>query len=216
MKRLLTGLACAACLLLPVPLSARVADPALFHPEQLRRQAPSSYRVRFETTQGSFTVKVHREWAPQGADRFYNLVTHGFYDGCSFFRVLPGFVVQWGIHPDPGVARAWSGANIGDDRLSIGNLKGRLTFATAGPNTRTTQLFINLADNRRLDAMGFTPFAEVEGEGLVVVRKLYAGYGEGAPMGQGPDQDRMEREGDAYLHKGFPKLDRIRKASLVK
>jgi len=198
---------------LAAPLAA--FDAALLKPAGLREKAPGTFRVRFETTQGAFTLRVHRDWSPLGADRFFSLVRHGYYDGNSFFRVLPGFVVQWGLHPAPQVAAAWTEATIPDDPKAQSNLKGRLTFATAGPNTRTTQLFINLADNPRLDGMGFTPFAEIEGDGLAVVQKLYAGYGEGAPRGRGPDQERIEREGEAYLRAQYPRLDAIRRAVIV-
>jgi len=201
------------------PLNAapqRAFDPALLKPASLTEKAPTTFRVRFETTQGAFVVKVNRAWSPQGADRFYNLVKHGYYDGNSLFRVRPGFVVQWGIHPRPEVASAWSQASLPDDPRGQSNLQGRVTFATGGPNTRTTQLFINLVDNARLDAKGFTPFGEVEAAGLAVVQKFYAGYGEGAPMGKGPDQDRMEREGQAYLKAQFPKLDVIKRAAILR
>ena len=216
MKSLFSSLLLGCCLCMPAFAAPSQAPAALLKPAGLRQKAPATFRVRFETTQGNFTMKVHRAWSPLGADRFYNLVANKFYDGQHFFRVLPNFVVQWGIHGEPRIASAWSKAAILDDPKGQSNLKGRVTFATGGPNTRTTQLFINLVDNPRLDDMGFTPFAEIEGQGLAVVQKFYSGYGEGAPMGRGPNQGRMEREGEAYLQAQFPKLDRIKKAVIEK
>jgi peptidyl-prolyl cis-trans isomerase A (cyclophilin A) len=189
-------------------------DRALLQPALLKDKAPDVYEVKFATTKGDFTVKVTRAWAPLGADRFYNLVKHHYYDGASFFRVLPGFVVQFGISAHPQVSRTWQTATIKDDPVKQSNRRGYLTFATAGPNTRTTQVFINLADNGRLDAMGFAPFGEVSG-GMDVVGQLYSGYGEGAPQGRGPSQDLIASKGRAYLDKEFPKLDSIKTATLV-
>lgn len=189
-------------------------DPALLRPTTLNSKAPESYQVKFTTTQGDFVATVHRDWAPLGADRFYNLVKHHFYDDASFFRVLPGFVVQFGIPARPDVARVWSRANIKDEPVKLGNKKGYLTYAMGGANTRTTQVFINLADNSRLDSMGFSAFGEVT-EGMDVVEKLYSGYGEGAPQGHGPQQDLIESQGKAYLDKGFPKLDSIKTTTLI-
>jgi peptidyl-prolyl cis-trans isomerase A (cyclophilin A) len=177
---------------------------ALLDPAKLTAQAPAVYMVDFDTTKGPFTVTVHRAWAPKGADRFYNLVQNRFYDGVRFFRVVPDFVVQFGIHPDPKVAQAWQNANIKDDPVTQSNKRGTLTFATAGANTRTTQVFINLADNASLDAQGFAPFGAVT-SGMATVAKLYSGYGD-APTS---DQSQMASEGDAFLKKNFPKLDRI-------
>lgn len=178
------------------------------------QQAPETYQVRFDTSQGSFTIEVSRAWAPRGADRFYTLIQGGFYDGARFFRVLPGFVVQFGIPADPQVARSWRSARIPDDPVKESNRKGTITFATSGPNSRTTQVFINLADNKNLDGMGFAPFGRVT-EGMDVVGKLYSGYGEGAPQGRGPDQGRIQSEGNAYLEKSFPKLDSIVRAAIL-
>jgi peptidyl-prolyl cis-trans isomerase A (cyclophilin A) len=175
--------------------------------------APASYRAEFETSKGSFTIEVTRAWAPLGADRFYNLIKNGFYDGARFFRVLPGFVVQFGIPADPGVARKWRTARIADDAVTQHNVAGSVTFATAGPNTRTTQVFINLGDNGNLDGMGFAPFGRVT-EGMDIVGKLYSAYGEGAPHGRGPDQGRIQGEGNAYLERDFPKLDYIKKVTI--
>ena len=176
-------------------------------------QAPDSYRVRFATTKGDFVIAVHRAWAPRGADRFYNLVRSGFYDGVRFFRVLPGFMAQVGIHGDTAVTAAWRERVIPDDQVRRTNGPGMVTFATAGPGTRTTQIFINYADNSRLDGMGFAPFGQVV-EGADVVGKLYGGYGEGAPQGRGPDQYRMNIEGEKYLARQFPKLDKVNKATV--
>ncbi len=195
--------------------AARPADDPLLHPEKATAKAPDNFQVRFETTKGDFTVTIHRDWAPRGADRFYNLVKLGFYDDVAFFRVLEGFVVQFGIHGEPKVAAAWRNARIEDDPVTQSNTRGRITFATAGPNTRTTQVFINLGDNKMLDGMGFAPFGEVDAEGMKVVEALYSGYGEGAPRGRGPDQGRIQREGNAYLRREFPKLDYVKKATLV-
>ncbi len=189
-------------------------EPVLLHPERLTETAPATYDVKFTTTRGDFVVRVTRAWAPLGADRFYNLIRHHYYDNATFFRVLPGFVVQFGISAYPAVSKAWSTAAIKDDRVKQGNKRGYLTFATAGPNTRTTQVFINLADNPRLDAMGFAPFGEVV-EGMSVVEMMYEGYGEGAPSGNGPRQDLIESRGKTYLDQNFPKLDSIKSAALV-
>lgn len=183
-------------------------------PKEANEQAPETYRARFETTQGSFEVAVTRAWAPLGADRFYNLVKSGFFDGARFFRVLPGFVVQFGIPADPAVAARWRVARIADDPVTQTNARGTITFATAGPNTRTTQLFINLGGNANLDRMGFAPLGSVA-EGMDVVGKLHSGYGEGAPHGRGPDQGRIQSEGNAYLERDFPKLDHIKTAVIV-
>lgn len=187
---------------------------SLYRPASLNEKAPATYRVKFTTTQGDLVIEVTRDWAPLGADRFYNLVKNGFYNDASIFRVLPGFVVQFGISPKPAIARAWQNATIKDDPVVQNNLRGFVTFATGGPNTRTTQVFINLADNTRLDGMGFSPFGKVV-EGMEVVEKLYSGYGEGAPQGNGPDQGRITAEGKAYLDKNFPKLDSIKTAVIL-
>jgi peptidyl-prolyl cis-trans isomerase A (cyclophilin A) len=184
------------------------------NPSARNEQAPATYRVRFETSKGEFTIEVNRDWAPLGAGRFRELVESGFYDGARFFRVLPGFVVQFGLPRDPAVARKWSSARLQDDPVRESNTRGAVTFATAGPNTRTTQVFINLAENRNLDGMGFAPFGSVV-QGMDVVEQLYSGYGEGAPHGRGPEQHRISMEGNAYLEKSFPKLDYIRKASIL-
>ena len=170
--------------------------------------------MNFVTTAGNFTIKVTRAWAPNGADRFYNLVRHHFYDGATFFRVLPGFMAQFGLSAYPEVSKVWETANIKDDPIVQSNHRGFLSFATAGPNTRTTQAFINYGNNEALDKSGFSAFAVVS-DGMEVVDKLYNGYGEGAPDGHGPDQGLIGSRGHLYLEKGFPKLDIIRSVTLV-
>jgi peptidyl-prolyl cis-trans isomerase A (cyclophilin A) len=186
-------------------------DRALLRASMLKDKAPDTFQVKFATTRGDFTVTVHRDWAPIGADRFYNLVKHHFYDNGSFFRVVPGFVVQFGLSAYPPVNAAWKKADLRDDPVTQSNKKGYLTFATAGPNTRTTQVFISLKDNARLDGMGFAPFGVVDGAGMKVVEMLYDQYGDEA----GPDQGQIEAQGKPYLDKGWPKLDSIRTATLV-
>jgi peptidyl-prolyl cis-trans isomerase A (cyclophilin A) len=187
--------------------TATHTDPALLHPATLKAQSPAEYDVKFTTTAGDFVVHVTRASAPIGADRFWNLVRHGFFTNAAFFRVVPGFVVQFGLNANPAVNKAWDGAKIQDDPVKETNHAGTLTFATAGPNTRTTQLFINLAENPRLDGMGFAPFGTIT-SGVDVVQKIYAGYGEQ------PDQEQITEHGKTYLDKNFPKLDVI-KAAIV-
>jgi len=170
--------------------------------------------VNFDTTQGPFIVEVHRDWSPLGADRFYDLVQQKFFDGDRFFRVLPRFVVQFGINGDPATTKKWDQAKIDDDPVKQSNFRGYLSFATGGPLTRTTQIFINVADNARLDKVGFSPFGKVI-SGMDVVGRLYSDYGEGAPRGPGPDQKRIESEGNRYLEKEFPKLDYIKSARVA-
>lgn len=175
---------------------------------------PSAFRVRFETTKGLFTVEANRNWAPNGVDRFCQLVQDGFYDGVRFFRVLKGFVAQFGISGDPVVSAAWVDRRIADDPVQESNRRGTVSFATAGPDSRTTQLFVNLGENRSLDGMGFAPIGRVA-EGMEVVDALYSEYGEGAPHGRGPDQSRIQAEGDGYLQREFPRLDAVEKAYVV-
>ncbi|MEJ2008822.1 MAG: peptidylprolyl isomerase [Acidobacteriota bacterium] len=198
----------------PAPAAAPSASASLGNPASLKEKAPGVYWTKFTTTKGDFVIKVTRAWAPNGADRFYNLVKNGFYNGDSFFRVLPGFVVQFGISPDPSLSKVWHDANIPDDPVRESNAAGTVTFATAGPDTRTTQVFINLVDNKSLDAQGFSPFGSVI-EGMSVVNSLYSGYGEGAPMGNGPDQTLIQKEGEAYVAQNFPKLDHIKSAVVL-
>jgi peptidyl-prolyl cis-trans isomerase A (cyclophilin A) len=190
----------------------KLLDPK--HPD-LNQKAPDTFRAKFETNEGTFTIEVTRAWAPLGADRFYNLVKNGYYDDARFFRVLDGFMAQFGIHGDPKVSAAWRGARIQDDPVTQSNTRGMVTFAMGGKDTRTTQLFINYVDNgAALDRQGFPPFGKVV-EGMEVVDKFYKAYGEGAPRGPGPDQGRLQMEGNAYLAKSFPELDYIVKATIV-
>lgn len=191
------------------------ANPALLDPSKAAETAPDLYKVQFETTKGNFVVEVHKDWAPQGADRFYNLVKIGFYDNIAFFRAIDGFMVQFGISGYPQVAAKWKTAQITDDPVKEKNTRGRITFATAGPNTRTTQVFINYVDgNTKLDGMGFAPFGEVI-SGMDIVDSLYKGYGEGAPRGKGPNQGELQVRGNTYLQEKFPELDYVKKATIL-
>jgi peptidyl-prolyl cis-trans isomerase A (cyclophilin A) len=186
-------------------------NPALLNPAALKAKAPDIFKAQFTTTKGDFIVEVHRDWAPIGADRFYNLVKNGFYNDCSFFRVLPGFVAQFGMSPSPAVNKAWQNANIKDDQVKVGNKRGNLVFAAMQiPNSRTTQIFINFKDNSPLDAQGFAAFGTVI-EGMDVVDRLYSGYGDNS----GPDHGLISSEGKPYLDKNFPKLDSIKTARLL-
>ncbi|HUP19525.1 MAG TPA: peptidylprolyl isomerase [Gemmatimonadota bacterium] len=177
-------------------------------------QAPDTFRVKFETSEGDFVVESIREWAPHGVDRFHQLVEDGFYDDTRFFRVLYGFVAQFGISGDPAENQRWRSNPIPDDEGAVSNERGTVTFAMAGPETRTTQLFVNLVDNRRLDGMGFAPIGRVV-EGMETVDALHSGYGEGAPRGRGPDQGRIQSEGNAYLDRDYPRLTRLERATIV-
>lgn len=206
--------ALAALAMLPVQVAAQA--PSLKNPASLKEQAPATYKVKFDTSVGVFVLQVNRDWAPLGADRFYNLVKNGFYDDARFFRAIPGFMVQFGISGDPAISPAWRNARIGVDPVKQSNKPMFISFAMGGtPDTRTTQVFINFGNNANLDAMGFAPFGEVI-EGKDVVNKIHTGYGEGAPRGKGPDQGRTQAEGNAYLMKEFPKLDFIKKATIEK
>ena len=193
------------------PATVHAYDRALLRPALLKDKAPAQFKIKFVTTRGDFTIDVTRAWAPLGADRFYNLVKHHFFDNASVFRVVPNFVAQFGISAYPAVTTAWKGTDIKDDPVTQSNKKGYITFATAGPNTRTTQVFINLVDNARLDRMGFAPFGVVEGDGMKVVEMFYDQYGDNA----GPDQPKIESQGKPYLDKGWPKLDTIKSATLL-
>ena len=193
---------------------ASADSPGFADPAKLTEKAPESFKAQFETTKGKFTIAVTRSLSPNGADRFYNLVRSGYFKDLAFFRVIPGFMCQFGIHGDPKVSAAWRGASIADDPVKASNTRGAVTFATGGPNTRTTQLFINFGDNNRLDGMGFSPFGKVS-EGMDVVDKINGEYGEGAPEGRGPGQGRVQMEGNAYLKKEFPNLDYIKSASML-
>jgi peptidyl-prolyl cis-trans isomerase A (cyclophilin A) len=196
--------------------AARAAyDRALLHPALLKDKAPDTYQVKFETTRGDFTVTVTRAWAPIGADRFYNLVKHHFFDNASVFRVVPGFVAQFGLSAYPPVSDAWAKANLKDDPVAQSNLRGTLTFATGGPGTRTTQIFINLKDNVGLDrepSGPFAPFGKVDGDGMKVVNMFYDQYGDNTPPNF---QDIITKQGKPYLDKNWPKLDSIKAATLV-
>jgi peptidyl-prolyl cis-trans isomerase A (cyclophilin A) len=187
-------------------------DP-LLQPANFTETAPETFSVEFETTAGSFQVEVHRAWAPRGADRFYNLVRAGFYEGIPFHRVLEGFVADFGIHPDPWVNAAWRQALLRDDPVVESNLRGRMSFSKGGPDRRTVQVFVNLRDNPELDAEGFSPFGEVV-EGMETVDALYAAYGDGPPRGEGVYQAMAIAKGDEYFAE-FPELDRIVAVRLV-
>jgi peptidyl-prolyl cis-trans isomerase A (cyclophilin A) len=196
-----------------------VGPEALMDPSKAIATCPNTLVVKFETTKGDFKVQVNRHWAPTGADRFYNLVKAGFFTDIAFFRVIPGFMAQFGIHGDPKVAAKWKSARIQDDKVNsqiASNTRGKLTFATAGPNTRSSQFFVNFSDgNARLDGMGFAPIGEVIEEGMTIVDSIYSGYGEGAPRGKGPDQGRLQTEGNKYLKAEFDKMDYIKSVSVV-
>lgn len=195
----------------PATTTAKPAAPnaALRTPAKLKDIAPATFRANFETSGGVFVVEVTRAWAPKGADRFYNLVKYGYLDGTRFFRVVPNFMVQFGISGDPKLNAVWSEANISDDPVTQSNKRGYITFATRGPNTRTTQLFINFKDNAGLDGQGFAPFGQVV-SGMEVVDKINAEYGES------PNQGLIQTQGNAYLTKAFPRLDFIKRATILK
>ncbi|MCX5785862.1 MAG: peptidylprolyl isomerase [Elusimicrobia bacterium] len=191
------------------PDMANLKNPALAN-----AKAPETFKVKFTTTKGDFTLEVTRSWSPLGADRFYNLVKIGYFTDIAFFRVIEGFMVQFGIHGDPALNTVWHAANIPDDPVVESNRKGYISYAMAGPNTRTTQFFINYGNNANLDRSGFSPFGKVT-DGMNVVESIYSGYGEGAPSGMGPYQGRVQTEGNVYLKKDFPKLDYILSAQLL-
>jgi peptidyl-prolyl cis-trans isomerase A (cyclophilin A) len=203
-----------ASLLLALTVAAPAYSQSLGNPAALKEQAPPVYKVEFDTSKGPFVVEVHRDWAPNGADRFYNLVKNGFYDNTRFFRVIEGFMAQFGVNGDPKVSAVWRESRIKDDPVKVSNKRTFVTFATAGPNTRTTQIFISYGDNSNLDSQGFSPFGQVV-SGMKVVDSLYSGYGEGAPGGRGPNQTRVQSEGNAYLASSFPNLEYVKKASIV-
>jgi peptidyl-prolyl cis-trans isomerase A (cyclophilin A) len=193
-------------------ISDKILNP---DPNELNQPAPEKYQVKFETSKGDFVVEVYRDWSPYGADRLYYLVKNGFYDGVRFFRVISGFMAQFGYHGDPRVTAIWSEMTFLDDPVTQSNARGYVTFAKrADPNSRSTNLFINLVDNSYLDASGFSPLGKVI-EGMAVVDQLYSGYGEGAPRGNGPEQGRIAQEGNEYLDKYFPNLDFIKKARVL-
>lgn len=191
------------------------ARPTAPSPSQATATAPAVFKVKLSTTRGDFVIEAHRDWAPRGADRFYNMVKLGYYTDVAFFRVVKGFMVQFGIHGDPAMNRMWRRAEFKDDPSGVkSNTRGMVTFAMAGADTRTTQVFINYANNSRLDAMGFAPFGKVV-DGMKVVDALEGIYGEGAPEGHGPAQERIQSQGNSYLKAEFPKLDYIKSASLL-
>ncbi len=181
----------------------------------INKQAPARYQVKFTTSKGEFLVEVQREWAPNGADRFYNLAKNGWFDDVRFFRVIKDFMCQFGINGDPKLNTSWKNAVINDDPAGKqSNTKGMISFAMRGPNTRTTQIFINFGDNTRLDGMNFAPFGKVA-SGMEVVDSLYKEYGEGAPRGKGPDQGKIQEQGNEYLKKDFDKLDYVKTARVL-
>ncbi len=190
-------------------------DAALFDPSLANEKAPEKFQVKCDTSKGSFVIQANRNWSPKGVDRFYNLVKIGYFNDIAFFRVIKGFVVQFGISGDPQINRKWQNATITDDPVKESNQRGFLTFAMGGPNTRTTQLFINLTDNVRLDQMGFSPVGQVV-EGMSVIDSLHSGYGEGAPGGHGPSQELIRSRGNKYLKSEFPNLDYANKSTLIR
>ncbi len=181
-------------------------------PSRATERAPAVFKARFTTTKGDFVVEAHRDWAPNGADRLYNLVKLGYFTNVGIFRVIDGFMMQFGISGDPEVNAEWRTATIPDDPPVVSNQRGMVTFAKGGPNSRTTQLFVNFADNSRLDGMGFPPVGQVT-LGMDVVDSIYK-VGEGAPGGPGPSQGRLQMEGNAYLQREYPKLDYIKSAKI--
>ena len=216
----LTALLLAAAAASGAAQPADDARPALLDPghPHWRERAPDTFRVRVETRGGAFVVEARRAWAPIGADRFYNLVRAGFFDDSRFYRVRAGFIAQFGIPGDPAVAAAWRHQAIPDDTATPArqsNTRGTVAYAMTGPHTRTTQLFVSLADNSRLDAEGFAPIGRV-GEGMNVVDRLYAGYDEGAGGGmRGGRQGPIFEGGNAYLDRAFPRLDRLLRARIL-
>ena len=196
--------------------SAEASNPALLDPSMATEQAPDAFRVKLETTKGDVVILVNRSWAPNGVDRFYNLVKVGYFDDVAFYRVIRGFMAQCGFNADPAVSAAWSRATISDDPVMQANTRGMVTFAQPPrPNARTTQFFINFGDNSYLKDHGaFAPFGKVI-SGMDVMDSMFNGYGEGAPNGRGPSQAKVAREGNTYLRQSFPDLDYITKATIV-
>jgi len=195
-------------LLLTASIALGQASNTLMNPAALNAKAPATFNVKFDTSAGTIVVEVHRDWAPNGADRFYNLVKNGFYNNCRFFRVVPNFMVQWGINGDPNIQKHWEEANIKDDLVKQSNTRGYITYAqSSAPNSRSTQLFINFKDNSFLDNQKFAPFGKVI-SGMDVVDKINSTYGEK------PDQSVIQTQGNAYLNKNFPKLDYIKTATI--
>ena len=218
MRLTATSLLTIGLLCLAVASMAALAQDAskLLNPAQLTETAPEKFQVKFDTTKGEFIIEVTRAWSPNGADHFYNLVKNGYYDNCRFFRVISGFMAQFGINGNPKINAALSEARIKDDPVKESNRRGYVTYAkTQSPNSRSTQLFINFGNNSSLDQQGFSPIGKVMGNGMKVVDSLYSDYGEGAPNGSGPEQFRIQTQGNAYLEKSFPKLDYIKTATIV-
>lgn len=207
-------LALAGTALLLACESGPAYNPMLLTPDQLTETAPDVFQARFETSKGDFVVEVRREWSPIGADRFYNLVANGYYDNVRFFRVIAGFMAQFGIHGHPDVSAVWREQRIVDDPVVQSNTRGFVTYAMGGAHTRTTQIFINFGDNSRLDGMGFSPFGQVV-EGMEVVDQIHSGYGDTQPRGAGPDVRSIHARGNEYLDDGFPNLDFVRRATIV-
>ena len=179
----------------------------------LPKECPAAFTVKMETTKGDILIDVHKDWAPLGAQRFWELVTDGYYTDVAFFRVIEGFIAQAGIHGDPEMNKKWRDNKIADDPVKQGNEKGTVTFAMGGPGSRTTQFFINFKNNEQLDGMGFAAFGKIKD--MKAVEALYNGYGEGAPRGKGPSQMLMQTKGNTYLKSSFPQLDYIKSASIV-
>ncbi len=193
--------------------AARAAPNPLLRPDRFTATAPSTFRVRFETSEGDFVVEADRDWAPLGVDRFYNLADAGFFDDSRVYRVVDDFVAQFGLNADPYVNQAWKTEFLVDDPVTHSNTRGRVTFAKGGRHSRTTEIFINLRDNPRLDDNGFAPIGEVV-EGMDVVERFHAAYGDGPPRGEGPYQAMVEARGNAYLDAEFPELTRIERATI--
>ncbi len=190
--------------------------PALHDPSKATEVAPPTFKVNFKTTKGDIVIEVKKEWSPLGADRFFNLVKMGYFKDIAFFRVVPGFMAQFGIHGDPTVNQVWKDLGIADEPVKQSNKRGWLTFAKKGlPNSRSVQFFLNLVDNPNLDGMGFAPFGQIV-KGQDVLDKINGEYGEGAPRGRGPDQMRVQAVGNEYLKKEFPNLDYILSAEIEK
>lgn len=185
-------------------------------PAELNQPSPETFKIKFETSKGDFIMEVYRDWSPYGADRLYYLVKHGFYDNVRFFRVIEGFMAQFGYHGNPDVAKVWSDMTFPDDPVKESNLRGYVSFAkSSAPNSRSTNLFINYVDNTHLDQMGFSPIGRVI-EGMEVVDQLYSGYGDSSSSGgRGPEQMRIKTEGNEYLKRNFPKLDYMKKARII-
>jgi peptidyl-prolyl cis-trans isomerase A (cyclophilin A) len=215
MMMVVTLLVSAALASSAAPQAAAPDRAKLLNPALLNEKAPEKFQAKFDTSKGVFVIEVTRAWSPNGADRFYNLVKNGYYDDCRFFRVIEGFMVQFGINGDPKINSALNNANIKDDPVKESNGRGYVTYAKSSqPNSRTTQIFINFKDNSFLDSQGFSPFGKVI-DGMNVVDSLYKGYGEGAPSGQGPSQGDIHAKGNPYLEKSFPKLDYVKTATIV-